>query len=73
MFIIIFWIVYSVVAAYALHQALLPLHRELLLILGAAAIVPGAATFAFMRHARSKRFIADSNCRAPSCRDWNGL
>jgi hypothetical protein len=61
-FIIVCWIVYSIVAAYALYQALLPLNRELLLILGGAAILPGAATFVFMRHARPKRFIAGSNC-----------
>jgi hypothetical protein len=64
-FIIIFWIVYSVVAAYALYRGLLPLNRELLLILCGAAIFPGAATFVFLRYARSRRFMDDFNCSAP--------
>ena len=61
-FIVVFWIVCGIAAANALYQELLPLNRELLFILCGAAILPGAATFVFMRHARSKRFIAGSNC-----------
>ena len=56
-FVIVFWIVYGVVAAYALYQSLPSLNRELLLILGGAAIFPGAATLVFLRYPRSKRFM----------------
>jgi membrane protein DedA with SNARE-associated domain len=56
-FVIIFWIVYGVVAAYALYHTLPPLNRELLLILGGAAVFPGAATLIFLRYPRSKRFM----------------
>jgi hypothetical protein len=54
---IIFWFVYGVGAAYTLYQALPPLNRELLLILGGAAIFPVVATFTFLLHARARHSI----------------
>jgi hypothetical protein len=59
---IIFWMGYGVVAAYTLYQALPPLNRELLLILGAAAIFPVVATFTFLLYARSSHSIDDRTC-----------
>jgi hypothetical protein len=62
MFLIIFWIVYSVVAAYALYQALPLLNRELLLILGEVAVFPVFATFAFLFYARHRHSIDNRAC-----------
>jgi hypothetical protein len=59
---IIFWFVYDVAAAYTLYQALPRLNRELLLILGAAAIFPVVATFTFLLYAHSRHSIDDRNC-----------
>lgn len=59
---IIFWVVYGFVAAYSLYEALPPLNRELLLILGGAAIIPLAATFAFLLYARSRHSNDDPTC-----------
>jgi putative effector of murein hydrolase len=59
---IIFWMGYGVVAAYALYQALPRLNRELLLILGGAGIVPVVATFTFLLYARSRHSIDDRTC-----------
>jgi ABC-type arginine/histidine transport system permease subunit len=56
---IIFWFVYGVVAAYALYQALPRLNRELLLILGGAAIFPVVAIFTILLYARSRHSIDD--------------
>ena len=50
---IIFWAVYGVVAAFALYQALPPLNRELLLILGGTAVILVIATLALWRRAPS--------------------
>jgi hypothetical protein len=62
MFLIIFWIVYSVVAAYALYQALPLLNRELLLILDGVAVFPVFATFAFLFYARHRHSIDNRAC-----------
>jgi hypothetical protein len=59
MIITIFWIVYIVAVGYVLYGSLPPLNRELLLILGAAAVVPVAATLALLHYARSKRALDD--------------
>ena len=56
---IIFWFVYGVAAAYTLYEALPRLNRELLLILGGAAIFPVVATFTFLLYARSRHSIDD--------------
>lgn len=56
---LIFWFVYGVVAAYTLYEALPRLNRELLLILGGAAIFPVVATFTFLLYARSRHSIDD--------------
>jgi hypothetical protein len=58
---IIFWFLYGVVAAYVLYQALPRLNRELLLILGGAAIFPVVATFTFLLYARSRHSTDDRN------------
>lgn len=59
MIITLFWTVYVVVAGFMLYEALPPLNRQLLLILGAAAVVPVVATLAFLYYARSKRALDD--------------
>ncbi len=59
---IIFWVVYFAVAAYALHQALPPLNRELLLILSGAAVFPILTTLMFLFNARSRRHFDDRCC-----------
>jgi hypothetical protein len=51
---IVFWFVYGVVAVCVLYQALPRLNRELLLILGGAAIFPVVTTFTFLLYARSR-------------------
>jgi hypothetical protein len=56
---IIFWFVYGVAAAYTLYEVLPRLNRELLLILGGAAIFPVVAAFTFLLYARSRHSIDD--------------
>lgn len=49
----ILWAAYSLVTAFALYQALPPLNRELLLILGGTAVILVIATLALLRCAPS--------------------
>jgi hypothetical protein len=61
-FVIAFWIVYGIVAAYALYPALPPVNRGLLLILGGAAIIPVAVTVAFLLYAAPAHSVDDRTC-----------
>jgi hypothetical protein len=69
MMLIIFWIAYCVVAAYALYQALPPLNRELLWILGGAAVFSIVATFAFLSYARFGHSIDNRTLSIPQTCD----
>jgi hypothetical protein len=51
--VITFWVVYGVVAAWALNDALSPLKRELVLVLGGAGAILVVVTFALLFRARS--------------------
>jgi hypothetical protein len=50
---ILFWLIYGVVAAVALYRALPPVHLELLVLLGSIGAVLVAASFVLLRRQRS--------------------
>jgi len=49
-----FWAVYGIVAAFALYQELLPVQRELLVILGGTGVILVAITWVLLRRGRSR-------------------
>lgn len=55
----IFWIVYGIGAPSALYQALPPVNRELLLILGGTGVILVIGIFALSLRGRSRSSAAD--------------
>jgi len=56
----LFWIIYGIVAAVTLYQALEPLKRDLLLILGGTGAILVMGTLALLRRTRSPSSPAEN-------------